>query len=297
MRVTPAMTADNALYNLQKGRTALNRLQEQIASGLIVNRPSDDPITTRQILDLDNKLDKGTQYLSNITKSNLWLDMTDTVLQSMSDIMSQAKKVAGTITSGSSDQTVRTNAASQLTELKKQLTDLANTQLGDQYIFAGFKNDAPAFINGNNTYQGTDDEISVEIDQNSAVAMNVTGGALLSGTGTYGNIDMLQSFDDLISAINSNDVSGIQTAARQLDESTDQITNARSDVASRMLRLESAKNMITRNQNTMEGIISDTIGVDYIKAATELNQQQTAFEAALSATAKISQLSLLDYIS
>jgi flagellar hook-associated protein 3 FlgL len=33
-----------------------------------------------------------------------------------------------------------------------------------------------------------------------------------------------------------------------------------------------------------------------VKAATELNQQKTAFEAALSVTAKISQLSLLDYL-
>ena len=68
MRVTPGMTADNALYNLQKGRTVLGRLQEQITSGSIVNRPSDDPITTRQLLDIENKLEKGEQYQSNITK-------------------------------------------------------------------------------------------------------------------------------------------------------------------------------------------------------------------------------------
>jgi flagellar hook-associated protein 3 FlgL len=54
--------------------------------------------------------------------------------------------------------------------------------------------------------------------------------------------------------------------------------------------------MISRNQATLQGVVSDTMGVDYIKAATQLNQQQSAFEAALSATAKITQLSLLDYL-
>jgi flagellar hook-associated protein 3 FlgL len=296
MRITPGMTSDNALYNLQKGRTLLNRLQEQIASGSLINRPSDDPITTRQLLDMDSKLDKGDQYLSNITKGNLSLSMTDTALQGMSDIIAQVKKTVGTITNGSSDQTVRDNAASQLTELKKQLVDLGNTQLGDQYLFAGFKNSTPPFSKADNSYSGTSDEASVEIDQNSPAAVTIAGDALLKGTGTYGGVDMLDTLDNIITAINSNNSADIQSNAAKLDLSSNQIDNARSDVSGRMTRLKSAQTMITSNQNTLKGIVSDTMGVDYIKAATQLNQQQTAFEAALSATAKISQLSLLDYL-
>jgi flagellar hook-associated protein 3 FlgL len=132
MRVTQGMTADNALYNLQQGRAKLDQLEEQIASGLNVNRPSDDPIVTKQLMDFQDKLDMGTQYHSNITKSNLWLNTTNTALTGMSDIISQAKTVAGTITSGSNDQTDRDSVISQLTELKKQLVDMGNTQLGDQ---------------------------------------------------------------------------------------------------------------------------------------------------------------------
>ena len=297
MRVTPGMTSDNALYNLQKGRTLLNRLQEQIASGSIINRPSDDPITTRQLLDIDSKLDSGDQHLSNITKGNLSLSMTDTALQGMSDIIDQAKKTVGTITNGSSDQTVRDNAVSQLTELKKQLVDLGNTQLGDQYIFAGFKNSTPPFSTQNNNYAGTSDETSVEIDQNSQAPVTIAGDALIKGTGSYGNVNILDTLDKIIAGITSNDPAQIQANAVNLDASTNQIDNARSDVAGRVTRLNSAKTMITNNQNTLKGIVSDTMGVDYIKAATQLNQQQTAFEAALSSTAKISQLSLLDYLS
>lgn len=296
MRITPGMTSDNALYNLQKGRTLLNRLQEQIASGSTINRPSDDPITTRQLLDLENKVEAGEQYLSNITKGNLWLSMTDTALQGMYDILAQAREVTGTITNGSSDQTVRENAASQLEELKKQLVDLGNTQLGDQYIFAGFKNNTPPFSKGDNNYYGTTDEIAIEIDQNSPATLNISGDALLKGTGSYGSVDILETIDAIITAINNNDPTQIQANAAQLDASTNQINNARSDVAGRMVRLESAENMITSNQSTLKGIITDTMGVDYVEAATQLNQQQAAFEAALSATAKISQLSLLDYL-
>jgi flagellar hook-associated protein 3 FlgL len=290
------MTSDNALYNLQKGRTLLNRLQEQIASGSLINRPSDDPITTRQLLDMDSKLDSGEQYLSNITKGNLSLSLTDTALQGMTDIIAQAKKTAGAITSGSSDQTVRENAASQLEELKKQLVDLGNTQLGDQYIFAGFKNSTPPFSLVNNDYSGTSDELTIEIDRNSPAGITIAGDALLKGAGSYGGVDMLETLDKIITAIRDNIPADIQENAKLLDSSANQINNARSDVAGRMIRFKSAETMISRNQSTLQGIVSDTMGVDYIKAATQLNQQQAAFEAALSATAKITQLSLLDYL-
>lgn len=296
MRITPGMTSDNALYNLQKGRTLLNRLQEQIASGSLINRPSDDPITTRQLLDMDSKLDSGEQYLSNITKGNLSLSMTDTALQGMADIIAQAKQTTSTITSGSSDQTVRENAASQLEELKKQLVDLGNTQLGDQYIFAGFKNSTPPFSTADNAYSGTSDELTIEIDRNSPAGITIAGDALLKGTGSYGGVDMLETLDNLITAIRDNIPADIQDNAKLLDSSSNQINNARSDVAGRMIRFKSAETMITRNQATLQGLISDTMGVDYIEAATQLNQQQAAFEAALSATAKITQLSLMDYL-
>ena len=55
MRVTPGMAADNSVYNLQQGRNTLDALQEQVSSGSIVNKPSDDPLTTRQLLDLREK--------------------------------------------------------------------------------------------------------------------------------------------------------------------------------------------------------------------------------------------------
>lgn len=433
MRVTPSITADNALYNLQQGRSRLDRLNEQISSGMNILRPSDDPITTRQIMDLENKVKESEQYISNITKANLWLDVTDTTLTGIADIAKAIKNVSSNITSGTTDSSIRATAVSQLKEFRNQLSSLANTQLGDQYIFGGYKNatfhaegvvasattvtldpeslanlsvgmsvavagtsagtitaidgitntvtvngiitaagtqwlsfgppyngapfsvkEASGTLNGtpnvvlsdisglsvgmpvggagipdnttitaidgatntvtlnNNAtvpvsgnpvallfggnYRGTDNEIGVAVSRSSTVGINIVGGQLFNGTGDYGTVDMFAALDGLITSITANNVASIRANATEFDRSTQQIQNAQSDVAGRMTRLESANNMLVRDQNTAKGIISDRQNVDYAKAATELNQQQIAFEAALSATAKISQLSLLDYI-
>lgn len=298
MRVTPGMTAANALYNLQQGRAKLDKIQEQIASGQNLSRPSDDPIGSRQILDLESKIKEGKQYGSNITKGSLWLNVTNTTLDGMFDVLELAKKAAADIASGTTDQTLRDNTVNQLTELKKRLVELGNTQLGDQYIFGGFKNNTAPFNAGDNTFNGTSDTIEVEIDLNSRVGINVAGDDLLKGTGTYANppVDILKAFDDLIADVTANNTAGIQQGIRNMVSASNQIVGAQADVAARLVRMDAAQTMVERNQNTMKNIISSMQEVDYAKAAIELDQQQTAFQAALSTTAKISNLSLLDYI-
>lgn len=308
MRVTTNMTAANSIYNLQQNRIKLDSLQEQIASGVKIQSPADDPIAARQLLDLEEKLKAGEQYLGNINKAKVWLSITDTALSGIADMIRQARSVAANIGSGSNDQITTANAVSQLTEIKRQLVNMANTQLGEQYIFSGF-NDAtapfayqappvpPAAPAANPAYAGTTDDINVMIDRgaSSQLAINITGDRVLTNVGPSG-INILDEIDNLIDGINGNDPAGIKAAALQIDKSAAEITGLRSQIAGRQMRVESAEKMIALNRNTVQTLMENMQNVDMIKAATELNQQKTAFEAALSATAKISQLSLLDYL-
>lgn len=309
MRVTTNMTAANSVYNLQQNRIKLDALQEQVSFGKKILSPSDDPIAARQLLDLEEKLKAGEQYLGNISKAKVWLGITDTVLGGISDMVKQVRSVAAQIGSGSSDQTIRDNAVSQLTEIKRQLVNLGNTQLGDQYIFSGF-NDAtapfvyqappvpPAAPAPNPAYAGTTDDINVSIDRgaSSQLALNITGDKVLTSVGSSG-INILDEIDKMIDGINNSNSTNIKAASLQIDSAAAEISSVRSEVAGRQLRVESAEKMIGLNRNTVQTLIENMQNVDMIKAATEINQQKTAFEAALSATAKISQLSLLDYLT
>jgi flagellar hook-associated protein 3 FlgL len=305
MRITAGMTADNAIYNLQQGRSAMETLQEQISSGSMVNRPSDDPLTTRQLLDLQNQISTGEQYSSNITKGELLLNVTNTALTSMSDMMQQVKKIAGDMASGTVDASTKAGALSNLTQLKNQLIDLGNTQIGSQYIFGGFADGQPFDAAG--AFTGTNDALEVEIAQGSRVATNISGGSLLRGgtppatvgTGaTAGSspTDIVGGIDALIAAITANDKTGISDGIKNMKAAADQITMSQTDVAGRLIRLDNMKSMLANNQNTLKSIYGDLQNVDYARAGVELSQQTTAFTAALSTTAKLTQLSLLDYM-
>jgi flagellar hook-associated protein 3 FlgL len=299
MRITPSMTSENALYNLQQGRSKLERLQEQISSQVQYNRPSDDPITTRQLLDLDERLAQEDQYSSNIKKAKVWLNMSTSALQGMDDTFTQIKRAAATIANGSSDPVDQASVVSQLQEFKKSLVDLGNTQVGDQYLFAGFKDDAPPFSQAANTYSGgATDVINTDIATNSKLPLNMTGDKLLTNVGA-GGINVLNEIDNLITAIQtppSGNVAAIQAATKNIEAAATELKSSISSVAGRLMRVDNAEKLIEQNRNTINGLVADIQGVDLIKAGTELNLQKTGFQAALSATAQVTQLSLLDYI-
>ena len=300
MRVTSNMSADNSIYNIQQGRAKLDKLQELAASGQIVNRPSDDPINTRLLLDIGDKIKTGDNYLSNIKKDTIWQQFTNTALTGMADAMRLAKREVATISGGSSDATIRQNAVSQLTALKQQMVDMGNMQMGDQYIFGGAKNTTAPFSGTAPYYTGDETGLSIEIGPATTQQMNIPGNQLLTAdtavSQPYGTTNILKTFDDLITAINANDSVGIATGGQALSDGSNQISNAQSDVASRLLRLDSMTRLNENSRNTLMSVYSSTQNVDYAKLGVELGQQKTAFEASLSATAKLSQLSLLDYM-
>ena len=302
MRITPNITMQNSLYNIQHARTLLDGIQEKIASGKNYNRPSDDPVSARLLVGINDKLTAGEQYDNNIKKGEIWQKMTATALEGMTSFIYQAKSLASSLSSGTSDLNIRNNALTQIDAIKQQLVDMGNTQLNGVYIFGGgVTATAPFTVAGPPYYQGDDTELRIEIGPGSTETMNMVGSHVLapgeSTTGTpYGSVDILQALDDLRAAILANDVTGIQTGNEQLYQAGIQLESSQSALASRALRLDGAAKMNESTRSTLQQVYSNVQNADYAKLAVELSQQQLAFEATLASTARISQVSLLDYL-
>ena len=303
MRVTANMSADTSVYNIQQGRNRLDRLQELITSGQNINRPSDDPISSRLLLDVGDKMKAFDQYNANIIKAKSWMQFSDTALGGMNDVMQQTRSLMNTMNSGSNDPNERQNVNNQLVELKKQMIDMVNTQYGDQYIFGGANNLVPPFNTANNTYAGDGTERQIEIAAGTTQTISITGDRLLLGVGanpSYGNTDILKTFDDLIAAVGDattpSNPAAITTAVQSLAPASRQIFNAINTNLSRMIRVDNMAKLNETNKNTLSNIVGNIQNVDMVKLGVQLNTEMNAFEASLSATAKLSQMSLLDFM-
>jgi flagellar hook-associated protein 3 FlgL len=367
MRITTKMTADNALYNINEGRVKLDSLNEKIGSGLQVNRPSDDPVATRKILDMESQIKNSNQYVSNIKTGQTWLSMVGTSLEGLLTSVMNIKSIAGQASNAISDPVKKADILDQLKMFRDQLLDSTDAQVGNQYVFSGFKGDkapfgpttlagisttagSPSVTNINTTdlyvgmpitgpdipansiitaiptpgaagvitlsnpaattnaastltftgkFQGTEDAINIDVGSSTSVPINVSGGTVLRGGTPPGStgVDIIKTLDELILAITNNDTAGIQTANTTLDAANQQVLSAVSDVGMRKARLENTLSLQQQNGNTLRTIHDGMQNIDMAAAAIALTQQKTAFDAALAATAKITPLSLLDYMA
>ncbi|EPR41708.1 flagellar hook-associated protein 3 [Desulfovibrio sp. X2] len=145
MRVTQQMMYGNFLLYMNNNLSDLMESNLQSSSQKRINRPSDDPVGTARVLDLRTSLSGIATYQKNIDTAKGWLNLADTTLLQVSDVITQAKGIAEQAATGTLSKENREQISYQARQLFEQLVSLANTSYDNKSIFAGHKVDKDAF--------------------------------------------------------------------------------------------------------------------------------------------------------
>jgi len=296
MRLTNRLMADTVLNSLYKNTQQLLKLQEMVSSQKRINRPSDDPIGMRKILDYRKVLSSIDQYNTNITHGKTQIDLTESCLEAIDDLVLKARRIAVEQSAGELEN--RPTAAQEVKNIYDQILQLANTKLGDTYILSGHQTDTAPFSRDadyNATYHGDDGDKRIIVGDNLNIKINVTGeDALRSG------VDVFDSLRDLINGLEDPDTTAgtaqIATQITPLSNALDQIKAVRSEAASTFIQLETTGNQLANFKLNIEDMLSDTEDANMAQAIVELQVQQTAYETSLATAAKILQRSLMDFL-
>jgi flagellar hook-associated protein 3 FlgL len=231
---------NNLNYALHLNSEALIRLQEQTATGSVVNRASDDPSTAHRILELNSQKTSLEDYMNNIQETLNTLELSSSVIVDISSTLTETQTRLTQVISGIYDDESRKTTAEGINDLLEQIVSLANTQYADEYIFAGGNSTSvPYLIERTDgeitrvTYQGSDENRNIEVapgvnssafyvgqdifhadDRSEPVFLgdtgaqagtgtsNVRGNTWLTVTGTAGNYTL--SIDDGLSTFNTD---------------------------------------------------------------------------------------------
>ena len=114
---------------------------ERMASQKKINRPSDDPVGATRVLDFRGVRDAIAQYGRNIENADAWLQLSETKLENISDLIGQAREA------GINDQSAQTRQvlAQNVGSLLEEILSLANSKFGDRWLFAGSRTDRAPF--------------------------------------------------------------------------------------------------------------------------------------------------------
>ncbi|MFQ3250148.1 MAG: flagellar hook-associated protein 3 FlgL [Glaciecola sp.] len=146
MRVTTNLIYNQNLRNIDANQGNLVDIQQQLATGKKLLRPSDDPVGAAQVIRLTEELDKITQYQRNNDLTTNSLELQETALRSINDVVNRARVL--TVQSGNGILTTQDRKAigAEIEQIRNQVLDLMNTRnASGEYVFAGYQSSSQAF--------------------------------------------------------------------------------------------------------------------------------------------------------
>ena len=160
----------NVSYALYQHAKALAGLQEQVSTGSRINRVSDDPSATYQVLGLNTQERSLGNYIDNVSEVSSSLEISSTIIEGMISYFVEATSRLTQVTSGIYDDEARKRTAEEINQMLEQMVLLANTKHMDQYLFGGGSSGTAPYVvertGGEITrviYQGSQDDRNIEI--------------------------------------------------------------------------------------------------------------------------------------
>ncbi|HHY74191.1 MAG TPA: flagellar hook-associated protein FlgL [Bacillus bacterium] len=159
MRVTQNMLTNSNLGYISKNYNRLGKIMDQINTGKKITRPSDDPVIAMKGMRYRSQLVEVKQFYRNLTEGFTWLETSDSALEETGQILHRIRELTVQASNDSYDKDARANIAKEITQLQQHLVAMANTKVGDNYIF-----------NGTNTDNQPVSETGINVDMSTSIA-------------------------------------------------------------------------------------------------------------------------------
>ncbi len=305
MKVSTSQIFDRATTQMSKQQAKVSEMQTQLATGKQVLRPSDSPEQAALIQRLSTALNRQDSYASNLDTINSRLAAEEAALMTSENIMQRVRELAVQGNSDTLSTGDRRIIATEVRALRDQLVSLANAQdVSGNYVFSGSMVRSQPFAedaSGNLVYQGDQNRMLVDVSDQRQLALNRPGNEAFSSViretdGVSERVGFFDVIDDFATALLSEDSQQLQNSLAEVSDLTLNLAVSIADVGSRMNTAENQADSLADAKLRYQTLLSGAEDLDYASAITQLTSEIMSLEAGQSSFAKISQLTLFDYI-
>lgn len=318
MKSTLSMNYRMLSSNLENISNRLYNLRQQAATGKQMNKPSDNPAGIRPVLNYRVQIQAAERTLDQMSMAQGEMQILDSSLGQIENIMATAKETGIAAKSGAANEQDLATYADRIGQLFDELFQAANTQSSGKYLYSGYEETTPPFTineayvpadynpDDSSTwaveYQGDANVKVVEIGTDKQIEVALPGCHLFCGDAdNNGEVDnegrdLFSMLKDFEAAVRNNDKDGMEDGLAELEKGADQVRRLRGRMGNNAWRIERASQQLSEASIEFEKIISSYEDADALDVFSKLVQQETAFEAALNVTTRISRLSILDFM-
>jgi flagellar hook-associated protein 3 FlgL len=312
MKVTNMSTYRTLLSNMDRVGSDLNQLRVTSATGKRLTRASDDPASVRPALLTRERMQGTERYLRSMDAALDRMKVQDSNLNQAENLLTRASELVVMSGNGTYGASERLALADEIKGLRESLLAVGNAQVDGKYVFSGYAETTKPFsanpaynppIDSRPVlYHGDQGAVRLEISPGEQVTVNLDGQTMLlgdadgDGTPDGGMVDAFAVLARIEEGLRANDQAAVTAQLPNLDSALDQMTRYRGQLGNTAQRLATSREHMADVQVDLEEILSRFEDADLAQTLTQMNQQEQALQAAMSVTARISKLSILDYL-
>lgn len=295
-RITQRTVAQRTTGNLQYALRRMATTQEQLSSGRQISRPSDNPVGTVAALRFRANIRQTEQYVRNAEDGLDWLGSADRTLTTSLDQIRRVRDLTVQGLNGSNGPNERRAMAVEILAIRDSLVGLANTQHSGRPLFGGTSDAATVYDSATGSFQvaatGGSGAINRTIAPGETITVNMSGPEVFGADGNNLFNVLTQIADGLLADPTTVDGSDLQA----LDARMQGVTDALGEIGARYNRVETMKNRANDAIINFKSSLSEVEDIDLPATIMDMQLQETAYKAALSATARVLQPSLVDFL-
>jgi flagellar hook-associated protein 3 FlgL len=292
-------SAEAFLASVNQLETQASTDEEEIASGLRVNKPSDDPGAISDILQLSSSMARNTQLGENLGNVTAEVSGGENAL---STAITTLDSVATLGTEGATfNQTAadRTQLAGQVQDALQNLIANANTSVNNRYVFSGDSDQTAPYAldlttaTGASAYAGSASTREVEDPRGGTFAVSQTAQQIFDAPGA----SVFAAVNSLRTALLNNDQTGITTALGNLQTAQQSINVSLSFYGTAQDNVAGATGAAQTIGLQLQTNLSSVRDADVVAVTSDLSEVQLNLQAAFESRGKFPATSLFNFLA
>ncbi|EPJ1396783.1 TPA: flagellar biosynthesis protein FlgL [Yersinia enterocolitica] len=281
------------------------KLNEQLTSGKRVNKISDDPVASMQLVQLENSKSDVNQYKTNVVRLSGNYSVQEASLKSLEGQLLVVRDKLLAAKNGNHSATESATFGREINLLLDGMMSDLNTKNSEgNYLFAGTKtNIEPVEYNKTTqtyTFKGNNERRDAVVGNGITLQENTDLSSSLSASGN--NLEILTNLKKLANKMIDSSIKPaaynqeISDNLATIEIGAKKIGGMLTDLGAKQNRLEHLSNLHDDVEIVNANLEKDLAGIDILQVNSAMQSNFLSTKIAHSMQAKISQLSLFNYI-
>lgn len=290
-RVGDSALSSSLIYSMAQDQSNLVNLQQLLATGNNISKPSDNPVGITNLLGIQTTLARSAQYLSNASDGLSVLGIANGAMSSSMNTLQQIRSALVSAGNASLSPAAVQSIGTQIQGLSNALLGTANTQYLGSAVFAGTTGNTAA-------YDATGNYLGNSVAPSRVVAPGVTlPASVTSPFGASGSpTNMFVVLNKIVTDLNSGSIASVQTDLGKFDSAFSSVQSVAAQVGAQYQQMQTLKQQMTYSQQTLQTELGGIQNVDVASISTQYQQALSNYQVALYASSKVVQPSLATYL-